>query len=189
MKTPIKDLEAYEKQKEKDRIRMREKRKNPEFLKKDRERTKAWSGTESGKASAKRSWTRYSRLRGHQEQTVDLGRRIASKCLHQPEVIEKNRATALAKKDSHHLARTWSLISPEGRTFRVRNLGAFIRDNLSLFDEAIWGKRSWESIYNSLCQLSPRRKEVRGVIFGWRWHIVGHHHDTLLSVIPFPTAP
>jgi len=175
---------ASEKRKEKARLKMREKRKDPLFLQKDRERTKEWQKTVQGKASKKKSDTRISRIRGHMEQTPELRRSLASKNLHNPLVWEKTKVTALAKKENHHHARMWSLISPDGRTFMARNLGSFIRDNMILFDEPTWGNRSWESIYAALCQLSPRRTNAKCVIFGWRWHIDGKHHDTLLSVLP-----
>ena len=177
-------VSASERRKEKSRMRMREKRKDAGFRKKDRERTKEWLKTVQGKASKKKSDIRQSRRRGHVEQTPELNRAIASKYLHNPLVREKTRAIALAKKENHHHARVWSLISPDGRTFRAKNLGAFIRDNMGLFDEHTWGNRGWESIYEALCQLSPRRINAKCVIFGWRWYIDGKHHDTLLSVLP-----
>jgi hypothetical protein len=97
------------------------------------------------------------------------------------------------KGPQNQSARVWKLRSPENQTYQFRNLTHFIRENESLFnsEDVIW-KLKRESIpsswtckaYGGLAMLSPRRKHCVETWKGWRWHIDGHHQETLHSVLP-----
>jgi len=113
--------------------------------------------------------------------------------LHSSEVREKSRKTAKAKKELHEKAMFWSLMSPCGHVFKFLNLSAFVEANMHLFtphqQEYVTQKkgRPIPRITLSLRQLSPRKKHLCETIYGWRWHIDGKDHETLLSVLPVPS--
>ena len=113
--------------------------------------------------------------------------------LHSSEIREKSRKTAKAKKELHPNALFWSLLSPCGQVFKFRNLNAFVESNQHLFtshqlEHVRQSKgRPKARIIVSLGELSPRRKRNCETIFGWRWHIDGKDHETLLAVLPAPS--
>lgn len=112
---------------------------------------------------------------------------------HNPEAIEKSRQTTKAKKELHPNALFWSLLSPCGQVFKFRNLHAFVESNQHLFTpyqlEHVRqaNGRPRARVIASLGELSPRRKKNCETIFGWRWHIDGKDHETLLAVLPAPS--
>ena len=112
---------------------------------------------------------------------------------HNPEAREKSRQTTKAKKELHPNALFWSLLSPCGQVFKFRNLNAFVESNQHLFtshqlEHVRQSKgRPKARIIVSLGELSPRRKRNCETIFGWRWHIDGKDHETLLAVLPAPS--
>jgi hypothetical protein len=115
---------------------------------------------------------------------------IARECIknaNTKDVRDRVRATQLGKGESNEHARVWSLISPDGEVFKFRNLSKWVSDNQRFFTPeqmAPANKRGTPKIVFALHHLSPRRKKCVEQIFGWRWHIDGKHHDTLLSVLP-----
>jgi len=110
--------------------------------------------------------------------------------LHSSAVREAAQKTAKSKGEQHNAARFWSLISPSGQVFRFRNLTAFIESNKHLFtpyqlEHVRPSKgRSIPRVVAALAMLSPRKKHPCGTMHGWRWHIDGKHHETLLCVLP-----
>ena len=106
---------------------------------------------------------------------------------HSADARNKHRYTQLAKGENMECALFWSLISPEGVVYKFRNLSSFIRNNKNLFtsDQLLpvnsLGRTRIEA---AIAMLSPRRKNCVERCHGWRWHIDGKHHDTLLSVLP-----
>jgi len=115
------------------------------------------------------------------------------KILHNSEVREKAWKTAREKKEFHENAMFWSLISPCGQVFKFRNLNAFIETNKHLFTphqlECLRPTkgRPVPRMVRLLGALSPRRKRACETIHGWRWHIDGKDHETLLAVLPAPS--
>ena len=112
--------------------------------------------------------------------------------LRTPEAREKARKTSKAKKELHQRAMFWSLVSPCGRVFQFHNLCAFVESNTHLFTPhqlvymSLPNGRQIPRVSRALLQLSPRGKFVRETVYGWRWHIDGKHHETLLAVLPAP---
>jgi hypothetical protein len=136
--------------------------------------------------------TRYRRKKGilSVKEVFEIKQR---KILHSAEVREKAWKTEREKKQFHQNAMFWSLISPCGQVFKFRNLNAFVETNKHLFTphqlECLMPTkgRPLPRIIRLLGALSPRRKRVSETIHGWRWHIDGKDHETLLAVLPAPT--
>jgi len=175
-----------ERRREYSRLWIREKMKDPVFREKFLEKRREYNKSEKGKRARRLQQIKLARKRGVVPSTPELNRSLALKYMHTNEVRKKNKENALAKKEKHPLALCWSLISPSGKIFKVKNLKSFIRDNMSLFDEAIWGKRTAKSIHDSLGEICPRRKNCKGSCYGWRWHIDSAHQETFLAVLPLP---
>jgi hypothetical protein len=115
------------------------------------------------------------------------------------DVADKFRASdpRAQKGPQNQSARVWKLRSPDNQTYQFRNLTHFIRENEGLFNpkDVTWKLRreiipsSWTcKAYGGLAMLSPRRKHCHETWKGWRWHIDGQHHETLLSVLPLPNV-
>lgn len=110
--------------------------------------------------------------------------------LHAEDVREKVHKILKAKGEKHPAARFWSLMSPCGKVFRFRNLTAFVEAHKELFTEDQLFMvprrrgRPLPRVVGALGCLSPRRKNPSQTMHGWRWHIDGQHHETLLSVLP-----
>jgi hypothetical protein len=98
---------------------------------------------------------------------------------------------AMPKGPNAPTALFWSLISPNGVTYKFKNLAAFVRDNRRLFTEEQLrpvNKHGRTRIEAAIAMLSPRRKHCVEHCCGWRWHVDGRHHETLLSVLPLPNT-
>lgn len=107
------------------------------------------------------------------------------KRIHSHTARENHRAIQLAKGPENISARFWSIISPNGVSYRFRNLKAFIRENRHLFTDKellLINKDGRTRIYASLSRLSPRRKHCgENTIIGWRWNVDGETPSSLLS--------
>lgn len=96
------------------------------------------------------------------------------------------------KGPENQSAYAWKLQSPMGKIYKFRNLSHFVRENGGLFDldDVAWRQKKNSPSHMEcravwgLSSISPRRKRCRETWKGWRWHIDGHHHDTLISVLP-----
>ena len=69
-------------------------------------------------------------------------------------------------------AKMYSLVSPSGEVFIVRNLALFIKSNFELFED-IFGDAAaskFTSIRGGLTALAPWRKGRQDEWYGWRWY-------------------
>ena len=88
------------------------------------------------------------------------------------EVIASNPLTA--KGEENRMAKWWDLRSPDNRTFRVKNLLEFVRNNPELFaeEDVQWRAKGRSLVCKAtggLASLSPRKKNPKGSWKGWTW--------------------
>jgi hypothetical protein len=103
------------------------------------------------------------------------------------EARAKAREALLKHGPNNKLALCWSLKSPVGKTYQFKNLGHFVRTNSHLFTaEQMRSTSSGKpAIQRALYALSPRRKNNKETIHGWRWHINGKDPESFLAPSSF----
>jgi len=74
---------------------------------------------------------------------------------------------------NHPFSLYWSLRSPEGQTFRFKNMRDFVESHRHLFTEYQLraAARNVPYVVYQLRRLSPRFKRPAMVSHGWTWHI------------------
>ncbi|MEG1880867.1 MAG: hypothetical protein RR145_06045, partial [Oscillospiraceae bacterium] len=84
----------------------------------------------------------------------------------------REKSPILQRDERHHAAKSWSLVSPNGTIYKVRNLKNFVRRNPRLFsaDEFYMCKNGDILAYMKISALRPTRRICKGRKRPTEWH-------------------